>query len=112
MTEQEGADPLAESSPEPRAPARTLAEVLELPDVERQLVNWLRRQGEVTLAEVAAHLGQEQAQAQGILAALVEQGFVRQRQVGDEVYFRGHVGTSRPRPLSGKLWQALSDQAP
>lgn len=56
-----------------------MADMLSLPDAERQLMNWILRQGEVDLTQVAAHLNQEADAAQRLLQPLVERGFVSQR---------------------------------
>ncbi len=90
---------------------RTMAEALALSDAERHLSTWLLRHGEVSLDDVAAGLGQAGDAVRDLLGPLVAQGFVRERQGADGVYFRVQLGSSRPRRLSSKLWQNLDDKA-
>ena len=84
-----------------------MADILVLPDPLRQLINWMMRQREVSLAEVAAHIGQDERVAHTMLAELTEQGFVREIEVGDEVRYRTQHAARRGRQLPEEIWQAL-----
>ncbi|MGG6296313.1 hypothetical protein ACQ4M4_18135 [Leptolyngbya sp. AN02str] len=55
----------------------TMSEVLALPTEQRRVMVWLIRQGTVTLAEVAQRLTTSEANAQEVLNALLEQGYVQ-----------------------------------
>jgi hypothetical protein len=54
-----------------------MVDALTLPDPLRELVNWMMRRGEVTLAEVTAYTGRDERTARTMLDALVEQDFVQ-----------------------------------
>jgi hypothetical protein len=86
---------------------RHVADVLELPDTPRQLVQWLLRRGEASLAEVAAHSGQDERAARSTLAALSEQGFVREVAVEGQVRYRPQLAPHQRRQLPANTWQAL-----
>ena len=110
MSEQiEGGLP-AESPTRASPLGRTMVDALELSDAERQLVTWMLRQGEVSLRDIVAGLGQDGEAVRGLLASLVEQGFVRERAGADGAYFRVHLAPSRPRRVPGKLWRVLDEK--
>jgi hypothetical protein len=56
----------------------TMVDVLALPDELRTMVIWLMRQGEAGLPELAAHVEQDEAIADILVADLVTQGFVQE----------------------------------
>lgn len=85
----------------------TMADILSLPNDERQLINWMVRAGEVTLAEVVAQLGQDEATVQARLAALIEKGFMREIPSQGETHYQIRMAPRRKRNLPDNLWQAL-----
>ncbi len=87
-----------------------MADVLALPDSLRQIINWMMRRGEVSLAEVAAHVGQDEDAVRTLLGELVEQGFVQKMEVGGEVRYRPRLALRRGRRLPEGIWQALGDE--
>ncbi len=94
-----------------------LADALALPDPSRKLVNWMTRQGEVSFAEVAAHIGQDEETARTMLEALIEQDFVQEvAGRGDparssETRYRIRFAPRRGRQLPDEIWQALDKSA-
>ena len=88
-----------------------MADVLTLPDPSRQLINWMMRQGEVSLAEVAAHSGQDEEVARAMLEELAEQGFVREIAVEGEIHYRPQFAPKRGHQLPEHIWQALEKGA-
>ena len=74
-SDQPSEDPLRRNSTA-RKP-RTMADLLFLPDAERSLMNWLLRQQQATLPEIAAHLNQSESAAQILLNELMAQGFIQ-----------------------------------
>ena len=88
-----------------------MADVLTLPDPSRQLINWMMRQGEVSLAEAMVQIGQDEEVVRSMLEELVEQGFVRQMGVGSEPRYRVRLAPKRGRQLSDHIWQALDVEA-
>ena len=83
------------------------SDVLTLPDAQRQLVNWMLRQGEVNLAQVAAHCHQPTEAVHTLLFPLVQQGFVRERQVHGTAHYRASFAPTRGRQITPEIWQAL-----
>ncbi len=75
---QKSASPPAEISSESSEslPIPTIADVLILPDVERKLINWLVRQQQATLNEIAAYIAHDEESTQSILAELGRKGFI------------------------------------
>ncbi|MFZ4662318.1 MAG: hypothetical protein ACOYNY_35245 [Caldilineaceae bacterium] len=87
----------------------TAADLLELPPVERQLLSWLMRSGEVSASTVATHLG-DSAQAQSLLVGLLARGFVREHESDGELYYQVRLAPRRQRTLPATIWQALTDK--
>lgn len=85
----------------------TMADILQLPPAERQLVNWMVRTGEVSAAAVASFLGQAEG-AQSLLAALVAKGFLREYESGGELHYAVRLAPRRQRDLPDNIWQALT----
>lgn len=87
----------------------TMADILQLPAAERQLINWLMRTGEVSGTAVAAHLGQAE-DAQRVVASLIAKGYIRQHESAGEVYYQVRLAPRRQRELPANIWQALTDK--
>jgi DNA-binding IclR family transcriptional regulator len=84
--------------------------VLDLPDPLRELVNWMIRQAEVGLDDVAAHLQHDQDATRAVLATLVHKGFVREIEVRGQSRYRVRLAAKRGRELPTNLWQVLDDK--
>jgi len=84
-----------------------LADALMLPETLRQLVHWMLRQGQVSLADVIAHTHQDAAGAQALLDTLIEQDVVRVIDVAGTPQYRVRLAPRRGRQLPQELWQAL-----
>jgi amino acid permease len=84
-----------------------LTDVLTLPNSSRQLINWMMRQGEISLTEAVTQIGQDEEVVRIMLEELVEQGFVRQMEVGGEARYRAQHALRRGRQLPEEIWQAL-----
>jgi hypothetical protein len=63
-------------------PERTMADVLALPEDVRPIMDCLIERGESELAEVAAHIGQDEASTRALLTDLIERGFVQEMVAG------------------------------
>ena len=85
----------------------TMADILSLPADERQLINWMVRAGNVTLAEVVARLGQDEATVLAHLATLIEKGFLRELTLPEGYAYQVRMAPRRKRNLPDNLWQAL-----
>ena len=83
-------------------PERTIADVLALPEDLRTSMDYLIEQGESELAEVAAHIGQDETSTRALLTDLIEKGFVQTEKGTHPTLFssRAHVlhpqGTRQP----------------
>lgn len=93
-----------------KAAGLTMADLLELPENLRKLVNWMMRQQDVHLSEVAAFLGENDETSRATLAALIEKGFVRELKVHGETCYRVRLAPKRGRDLPLDLWRALDDK--
>jgi CRP-like cAMP-binding protein len=86
---------------------KSMAHVLSLPDDQRQLVIWLTRRREASLAEVASHLGLDQATTRAKLEPLVDQGYLQTIERAAEPHYRPSFGTRRVSRLRPEMWRAL-----
>jgi len=90
-----------------KAAGLTMADVLTLPDQLRRLVNWMMRQGEVGLTDVAGFLGLNETDTRSTVATLLEKGFVRELQIRGETRYRIRLAPKRGREIPLNIWQAL-----
>jgi hypothetical protein len=81
----------------------SIADVLTLPDPARQLVNWITRRGEVSLAEAAAHVGQSEEEVRKKLDELARQGFIHP--MGETHPRYGiHLAATRGRQMASEIF--------
>ena len=69
-------------------PERTMADVLALPEDLRPIIDYLIEPGESELAEVAAHIGQDETSTRALLTDLIEKGFVQEMVAGSKHRYR------------------------
>ncbi|MBU1879313.1 MAG: hypothetical protein KJ734_10220 [Chloroflexi bacterium] len=89
-----------------------LADLLSRPDAERQLLTWITRQREVSLAQVVAHTGQDEHTARETLNGLLEQGVLREVETTGGPCYRARLAVKQGRQLPQELDQALGLAAP
>lgn len=89
-----------------------IVDAFTLPESERHLLNWITRQGEASMAEIAAHMGQDEAVARRIVTALVEQGFMRETRLAGELRYRTRLAPKRGRRATPEIWRALDEPVP
>ena len=87
----------------------TMADVLQLPSAERQLINWLLRTGDVSRTAVITQVG-DSTRAQGLLSTLLTKGFIREYERAHEIYYQVRLAPRRQRELPANIWQALTDR--
>ena len=87
----------------------TMADVLQLPLAERQLINWLIRTGDVSRSAVQTQVG-DPAHAQSLISTLLAKGFIREYERAAEVYYQVRLAPRRQRDLPANIWQALTDR--
>jgi predicted transcriptional regulator len=85
---------------------RSLIDVLTLPNSEQELIAWMRRQKNVSLAEIVAHMNQDEEAISTMLNSLSNQGFVEILNVDGELRYRTVAPKKRTRPTP-QLWQDL-----
>jgi amino acid permease len=92
----------------------SLTDILTFPDTQRQLVNWMMRRGEVSLAQVAAYCHETADGARRLMYRFMEQGLVRERQMQGVPHYRARLRPKRRSQLGQDIWQALEepDQGP
>jgi predicted transcriptional regulator len=76
-------------------PERTMADVLVLPENLRTMMDYLIKQGESELAEVAAHMGQDETSTRALLTDLIEKGFVQELVAGRKHCYRVRLVSRR-----------------
>ena len=93
-----------------KSPGLNMADLLTLPEPQGSLLKWMIRQGQVSLADVGAFLGQDEEQTRGVLAELCEKALVRSIEIRGATHYRVRLAPKRGRTLPANLWQALSDK--
>lgn len=95
----------------PRSASAKLAglrmlDLLTLPDPQRQTLNWMLRQGSVTLAQIATQTGQDNEQVNAFLASLVERGFVKITETDGEIRYVPNL-VARQTAIGRDFWTLL-----
>ncbi len=93
-----------------KAAGLTMADVLELPEPLRRLVNWMMRETEVTLTQVAEFTSQSEDDTRRTLAGLIEKGFVREIPVKPVPRYRVRLGRKRGQDIPLNLWDKLGEK--
>jgi len=93
-----------------KAAGLSMADILALPDTPRSLLSWMLRQQEVSLQELAARVGHDEAATQAMVADLVEQGFVREMNLKGQHRYRVRLAPKKKRDLPADLWRALGQK--
>lgn len=84
-------------------------DTLLLGDLERSLVNWITRRGEVSLDEVIRKLGLETARVEVILERLVAGGFLNRFERGEKPFYYPRLAPHPRKRHSSQIWDALKD---
>src|SRR4028119_2124209 len=66
----------------------SMVDLLTLPDFEQQIVTWMMRQREVSLAEAVAYMNQDRKIVSNMLSSLSKQGFVQELNTEGELRYR------------------------
>jgi hypothetical protein len=86
-----------------------MADVSTLRDPLRQLVNWMTRQGEVTLAEVTTYSGGNEWIAQLMVEELIELGIVQPLEGTGDPRYRIHLAARHGRQVPDEIWRSLDE---
>ncbi len=100
----------SELSAREKAEGLSMADVLDLPDAQRQLCNWLIRQGGASLPDLLARFNQDEAATRAALAALVEQAFVQESTVDGVRRYKMRLSARRRQQAPLSIWQALDSK--
>lgn len=92
-------------------PGLTMADLLVLPDSQRLLINWMMRQADCTVKEIAAQTDQNEEVVRLLLDELIEKGFVEEIPGQDSPCYRVRRASKRKSQLSAKLHKALDSDA-
>jgi MinD-like ATPase involved in chromosome partitioning or flagellar assembly/DNA-binding transcriptional ArsR family regulator len=87
----------------------TMFDVLTLPETQRRIVNCIMRQGNVSVAQLALHIGQDEETIYRSLKMLVEQGFIQEFEQGSQTYYRPYMLVKQKRQLPANIWELLGD---
>lgn len=85
----------------------SMVDVLALPDLEQELITWMMRQREVSLAEAVTHLNQQEEVVSHMLNSLSQQGFVEILAQEGESRYRTYLAPKQKSRTPQKLWQDL-----
>jgi amino acid permease len=89
-----------------------LAEVVALPDAEAELVGWISRRGEVSLADLVERTGGDAGAARALVASLVERGIVAETRRTGQPRYEARAAARRGGRLPAEIWQALAAPEP
>jgi GTP-dependent phosphoenolpyruvate carboxykinase len=92
---------------EKKSPEKTIADIINLPDDQRQLVNWISHQKKVTLAEVVVYRNLTEEETQQHLQTLIKQGFIQEINESDSIYYQPRFGGKQKSKLSQNIWDKL-----
>ncbi|MDJ0578495.1 hypothetical protein [Crocosphaera sp.] len=81
----------------------SLRELQKLPKEEQHLINWIRRQKQPSLLDIAIHLCQDEETALNALQPLLEKGFVEETIVEEERHYRVTYPPKKGKSLFKKL---------
>ncbi len=86
----------------------SLASILTLSEQERKLVNWMRREGDCTLAQVTAKVGKDETFAVTLLDSLEQKKLVTKKLVSGEFYYHISLAPRGDRQVPHSLLDGLS----
>ncbi|MHB8619884.1 MAG: hypothetical protein ACYDAG_09970 [Chloroflexota bacterium] len=89
----------------------SMMDLVGLPEIERQLVTWMLREGQVTLAEANERLGIGLAESEKLLQGLEARGYVEAVAETGPPSFRPRRPMKRASRAGSSLWRALDDRA-
>jgi MinD-like ATPase involved in chromosome partitioning or flagellar assembly/DNA-binding MarR family transcriptional regulator len=90
-------------------PELTSFDTLDLPDLHRQIINWIVHHGSVSLLELASYLEQTENAIYPIVAMLVEQGLIEPLEIQGQRCYRLRLTDKQTHPLSEQTGYPLQD---
>jgi predicted ArsR family transcriptional regulator len=86
-----------------------MSDLLELPDPSRRLLQWLMRNNDAELRDVAAGLEWDEAAARSVLASVVTQGLVQETVTPETTRYLVRLAPQRGRGSKSGLWKRIED---
>jgi MinD-like ATPase involved in chromosome partitioning or flagellar assembly len=90
----------------------SMFDLLLLSDLERQLMNWIIRQGKTTLSTCVVHMGQPRSTIEATLERLAARGMLQTTQLADDLYYLPKLTSDKQQLLPNQIWEALGDNKP
>ena len=87
-----------------------MVDLLTIPEPLSGMLNWMMRQGQVSLADISAFRGQDEVSTRTLLAEGVSKGFVREIDLRGAMFYRVRLAAKRGRDLTVDLWQAMENK--
>ena len=87
----------------------SMSGLLSLSDEDAGVLAWLLRRPDASLAQVAEETGLGEAEAEALLARLVERGLLAERLLAGERRFVASAGRRRGGRLPAEMWDALRE---
>lgn len=91
-------------------PGLDMAEILDLPDDLRSVINWMLRETYVDLAQVTTHLHNDESTARNLINTLLDKGYIREIDLKGRVQYRVRLKPKRKHNMPSNLWKALDDK--
>lgn len=89
-----------------RSSGLSFRDLQKLPDSQQHLINWIRRQNQASLLDIAIHLCQDEDTALNALQPLIKKGFLEEIIEEDEHYYR----VTHPPKRGKSLFKKLADK--
>lgn len=86
------------------------ADLLELSPPLRRLISHITREGDMTIATVAEHLGEPLAETRKLLDGLVEKGYLEREKRQEDWVYRTRFARKRGRDIPVGIWSALEQR--
>ena len=86
------------------------ADLLELSPPLRRLMSHITREGEMTVATAAEHLGEPLAETRRMLDGLVEKGYLEREKRKEDWVYRTRFARKRGRDIPVGIWSALEQR--
>ncbi len=91
----------------------TLMDLQTLPAQDKQIINWLRQQGNCNLLDMAAHFCQDEETILARLDPLLKKGFIIQESGdNDVIYYQVKFAPKRPQKIPLKLIKGKVKEQP
>jgi Fic family protein len=93
-----------------KTPGLDMAEILDLPDNLRTVINWMLRETYVDLAQVTAYLDNDEQKARNMINTLLDKGYIREIDMKGRVQYRVRLKPKRKHNVPSNLWKALENK--